>query len=219
MNCRDKGEADATARETKVWERKERQTTRKAVRADWEDASRLEDLMADSPNILLAFAGLHQRFGMPVFEFKRITSQFGAKRLLLRDMTSSCYQQGLPGGGGSVDEVAEHLRSRLYPRTGRSVAVGASAGGFAALLFGFLLEPDEVHAFSPQTFIDVENRTHYGDDRWQVQPDTLHRASDQPDRFFDLAAVSGRNAYQRHFTSTTRPKTPWIPITQGGWGA
>ena len=40
---------------------------------------------------------------------------------------------------------------------------GASAGGFAALLFGSWCGADEVIAFSPQTFVDAENRRLAGD--------------------------------------------------------
>ena len=44
--------------------------------------------------------------------------------------------------------------------------LGSSAGGYAALLFGRLLEADEVHAFGPQTFISPSLRLRYSDNWW-----------------------------------------------------
>lgn len=158
------------------------------------DASIIEDFSSDSPALLLAFAGLHQRFGMPVFEFDRITSRLPVKRLLMRDLTQSKYQQGVPGVGTGVGEVAAYLKRRI-DATGcrRVVAVGGSAGGFAALLFGHLLEVEEVHAFSPQTFIDTENRARYGDDRSEAIHANVNRDCAQDRQYFDLANVFAAN--------------------------
>jgi len=56
----------------------------------------------------------------------------------------------------------------------RVVLTGYSLGGFAALLFGNLLGADEVHAFSPQTFISLSRRIWYRDHRWQRYVLKLH---------------------------------------------
>ena len=57
-----------------------------------------------------------------------------------------------PACGPDIDSVADHLRTITAMAT-EVVMVGNSAGGFGALLFGALLGW-EVHAFTPQTFID-----------------------------------------------------------------
>jgi acetyl esterase/lipase len=54
----------------------------------------------------------------------------------------------------------------------RTVTVGSSAGGYAALLFGHLLEVDEVLAFASQTFLDPALRDRHGENRhlWAYRP-------------------------------------------------
>jgi hypothetical protein len=96
MSNRDEGgtgpedrEAQVREREDRIQARQARMKAREERLAGWEDGSIEEDVTADSRNMLLAFAGLRERFGMPVFEFKRITDQFRSNRLLLRDPTSS----------------------------------------------------------------------------------------------------------------------------------
>jgi hypothetical protein len=84
----------------------------------------------------------------------------------------------------------------------RVVMTGASAGGYAAMLFGAWCQADEVIAFSPQTFIDPLNRESAGDTRWGVQIDALHNAPRPEDAVFDLVdvlnATNGRMPIQVH---------------------
>ncbi len=44
--------------------------------------------------------------------------------------------------------------------------LGCSAGGFAALLYGILLNVDKIITFNPQTFLDSSTRLLYKDSRW-----------------------------------------------------
>jgi hypothetical protein len=76
---------------------------------------------------------------------------------------------------------------------------GASAGGFAALLFGSWCGADEVIAFSPQTFVDAENRRLAGDTRWPEQIDALHEAMAGRSATLDLLDVLPQDAGKTRF--------------------
>ena len=82
---------------------------------------------------------------------------------------------------------------------------GASAGGFAALLFGSWCEVDEVIAFSPQTFVDAENRRLAGDTRWPEQIEFLLQTVDSRSATLDLLDVlpdtPAKTRYQVHVSS------------------
>ena len=108
----------------------------------------------DSNVLLVAFAGVAGQFYLPTFEFSSATESLVCSRLFLRDTLSLWYQAGIPELGDSPDHVADYIRSVVNDlKIDRIVTIGNSAGGYAALLFGALLQADEVHAFAPQTFL------------------------------------------------------------------
>src|SRR5687768_14352695 len=141
------------------------------------DAHVVLDLATESSTLLVLFGGIAGGVSMPVFEFFRLTSGFPAKKAFLRDPRRSWYQLGIPGVADSPADVRAFLSAAIARASvERVVMVGASAGGFASLLFGSSCGADEVIAFSPQTFVDAENRRLAGDSRWPEQIDALHKA-------------------------------------------
>ena len=143
---------------------------------------------------------------MPVFEFFRLTSNLPVKKVFLRDPHRAWYQRGIPGIGYSSADVHRFLTSAIErAEVDRVVMAGASAGGFAALLFGTQCDVDEVIAFSPQTFIDADGRRRAGDSRWEEQIDTMHAAMVDRSPTLDLLEVlpleSGKTRYQVHVSS------------------
>lgn len=167
------------------------------------------DLATDSRTLLVLFGGIAGGVSMPVFEFFRMTSAFPAKKAFLRDPRRGWYQLGIPGVGDSAHSVRTLLDDIIARANGdRVVMAGASAGGFAALLFGTLCAADEVIAFSPQTFIDAENRRLAGDSRWPEQIDALHATVADRVPTLDLLDIlptrSGQTRFQVHVSSDDR---------------
>lgn len=154
------------------------------------DTHAVLDLSGDAPALLILFGGIAGGVSMPVFEFFRLTAEMPGKKAFLRDPRRGWYQLGIPGIGDSPHAVRDFLTDTIT-RSGASrvVMAGASAGGYAALLFGAWCQVDEVLAFSPQTFIDAENRQRYGDERWPEQIAALHEADVNQGAVFDLAPV------------------------------
>src|SRR4029450_10827749 len=125
------------------------------------------ELTSSSTTMLIAFAAMsHNR--PPPFHFFEFTTGLPVKRLMVRDPNRVWYQHGVPGFGSTIDEVAASLRMLIDEQGAeRLVAMGSSAGGYAALAFGSLLEADLVLSFSPQTTLDRAWREEVGDDRWR----------------------------------------------------
>ena len=146
-------------------------------------------LQEESPSdaLLIAFGGLFGSVAVPVYEFAKFAAGFDAKGMFLRDPHRAWYFCGLPEAGddlASVERVlGEHLE-RLAPS--RVVAVGASAGGFAAMHFGARLGFHEVHAFSPQTTVSRWHRFRLGDKRWKKDIANIHASPAQNRPFEDL---------------------------------
>ncbi|MBI2311659.1 MAG: hypothetical protein HYU77_04055 [Betaproteobacteria bacterium] len=144
------------------------------------------DLAADSRTLLVAFGGIAGALGMPPFEFFNLCREVDTKKIFVRDLRQAWYHQGLPGIADDIGGIAAFLREKIAGAgVDRVVLVGNSMGGYAAIVFGLLLEADEVHAFGPQTFIDRLNRLWHRDARWPEQMRRVHRARGGR-KYFDL---------------------------------
>lgn len=147
------------------------------------------DLAGDARTLLILFGGIAGGVSMPVFEFFRLTAGMPGKKAFLRDPRRGWYQLGLPGVGPTAQDVRRYLDQVIAAAdVDRVVMAGASAGGYAAMLFGAWCGADHVLAFSPQTFIDAANRAAAHDNRWEPQIDQLH-AVNPPDAVYDLREV------------------------------
>jgi pimeloyl-ACP methyl ester carboxylesterase len=161
------------------------------------------DLDQPGRSLLILFGGIAGGVSMPVFEFFRMTADYPAKKAFLRDPRRGWYQLGLPGVGDTAADV-RRLLDDIIAHSGaeRVVMAGASAGGFAALLFGTWCGVNEVIAFSPQTFIDAENRASAGDVRWPDQIAHLHAMMPSRAATLDLLPIlpetPGPTRYQVH---------------------
>jgi pimeloyl-ACP methyl ester carboxylesterase len=136
------------------------------------------DFSSSSRTMLIACAAMSS-LKPPPFHLFEATSGLPVKRLFVRDPALVWFQHGVPGFGETIDEVAASLRMVVDEQeVERLVVVGSSAGGYAALAFGSLLEADLVLSFSPQTMLERGWLDEAGDDRW-------------PGHFKNLAALGG----------------------------
>ncbi len=155
-----------------------------------------------SDSLLIAFGGLGTAIGIPVFEFFNVVSTFEqpVKQMFIRDLQGAWYHRGVVAAGDTIEEVAEYVREVVRTSGARRVVtVGNSAGGYAALLFGSLIEATQVLAFGPQTFISARLRLIHRDRRFGVPLRRL-RAS----RFYDPAYADLRKFFEARGNTTTR---------------
>lgn len=146
------------------------------------------DYTADSDILLIAFGGMNSRMGMPPFEFFRIAQDYPVKKIFLRDLRQSWYQKGLPKIGKNAKGVFKYLKAetnQLNPQ--KIVMTGSSAGGLAALLFGYLLEVDLVLSFAPQTFIDTHTCFIVKDNRYHPQITKLYQYPHGIRKYYNLS--------------------------------
>lgn len=116
------------------------------------------------------FGGMAAGIVIPPFEFYRAASILDQHKLFLRDFGQCWYHAGLVDASHDLRSTAVWLRDRidiLAPR--RTVFVGNSMGGYAALLFASLLGAGDVVAFAPQTYLSPWLRWRHGDRRWPHQ--------------------------------------------------
>ncbi len=105
---------------------------------------------------IVSFAGSAEGIGrIPLFEFQRFleTECPEFDKFFYHDVKRRWYHKGIHGLSTGVKDTAAYLQGRLS--TYEKVAfLGASAGGYAALLYGCLVkEVTTVIAFNPQTLV------------------------------------------------------------------
>ncbi|MEQ1930959.1 MAG: hypothetical protein ABL957_10590 [Parvularculaceae bacterium] len=169
-------------------------------------ATRFSD---NSGVMVFLFGGMPIRNTAP-FQLLGTTSRFEVDRIYLRDLRRAWYQLGLAPYTSCVDDTAAFLCELIVERAPRRVVtVGISAGGFAAMLFGHLLGADEVHAFSPRTYIDIDNRLENDDFFMDDRMEEIYAAADAQPEYFDLkpllaAAPDSKTTYCVHFAPDRR---------------
>jgi pimeloyl-ACP methyl ester carboxylesterase len=162
------------------------------------------DLSSESKTMLIAFAAMAP-YKPPPFHLFEFTTGLPVKRLFVRDPDRVWYQHGIPGFGKTVDEVAASLRLIIDEQdVERLVMIGSSAGGYAALAFGALLEADLVLSFSPQTMLDRAWMEEVGDLRWPGHFKTLHALGGPDPRWLDLREAlprerRGKTVFEVHY--------------------
>jgi hypothetical protein len=99
-------------------------------------------------------AGVEMPLALPPRQFRGVLADRNCELVFLKDFRQCWYLQGLVGISQDIPTTADFLRKLLLEDDKRPfVMLGASSGGYAALLFGAMLGAQRVVAFSPQTEI------------------------------------------------------------------
>lgn len=143
--------------------------------------------------LIISFGGSQSGMGaLALFEFKNfLEKEFPSyDRLFYIDEHQAWYQQGIKGITRSVDETLKHIeyKTKGYDKI---ICIGSSSGGYAAIMFGSLLNAHTVLTFNAQTFLNrpnfitnlrlvINSTTHYhlyGDLSIKQEEDHLHHIS------------------------------------------
>lgn len=164
-------------RSQKIVDRKELEKTDKGV---------LEDFRG-SKNLLVSFGGISQGLGIPVFEFFNSISDIQCDKVFLRDYNQAWYQKGIDSDLNHIDKVTDYLQDIIVKNKYDKICfLGNSMGGYAAILFGSIIDVDTVISFAPQTSIDRFYRLVNRDFRWFKQIRRVHASKSKRKDFFDL---------------------------------
>jgi hypothetical protein len=87
------------------------------------------------------------------FEWKQNKFPNARKHIFLRDLQKQWYLCGINNTLNNPIQLLNFLRMETYGY--RIIAIGSSAGGFAALLFGSLLNCERVYAFNAQLNLNI----------------------------------------------------------------
>ena len=108
---------------------------------------------------------------IPSFNFYNLLSKNQTfDKLFLRDIDRNYFLTGLKNSTSNLQETIELInRLTTKKRYRKIISIGASAGGFAAILFGNLLNFSKIIAFNPQTVITKEKENIVKDKFYTVE--------------------------------------------------
>ena len=173
----------------------------------------LVDRIVPGAPLVIAF-GFVSWTTRPAFDFygrlRKLEQASGQhlNKILVRDSGNAWYHRRIAGLGNHVDETAQALRElvrRIAPS--QTTTLGQSMGAYAAVMYGLLLDAQQIVAFGPLSFLDVEQARLYHELRWLPVMESL--AQDPPlSGYYDLAALCRARATettQMHLVFGTRP--------------
>ena len=173
----------------------------------------LVDRIVPGAPLVIAF-GFVSWTSRPAFDFygrlRKLEQASGQhlNKILVRDSGNAWYHRHIAGLGSHVDETAQALRElvrRIAPS--QVTTLGQSMGAYAAVMYGLLLDAQQIVAFGPLSFLDVEQARLYHELRWLPVMESL--AQDPPlSGYYDLAALCRARATddtQLHLVFGTRP--------------
>ncbi|MCR2805453.1 lysophospholipase [Paenibacillus soyae] len=154
------------------------------------------DYTKDSDTLLITFCGRGALTDgpetLPPFEFFRSTQSMGVNRMIIRDAKKAWYHKGLSNISDveNFDQVVTYLEDIIpVHRFKKILVMGLSMGGYAAILFGLLTRFNvTVHAFGPQTYIDIDKKE-YPDELSWIIPILKEIPSEVPREYLDLRNI------------------------------
>ncbi|MDB4835325.1 hypothetical protein OAH12_01940 [Cyclobacteriaceae bacterium] len=145
-------------------------------------------------SLLVSFGGIQQGLGIPVFEFFNSISDIPCDKLFLRDFSQAWYQKGVDSKLDHIEKVVQYIQDKINDNEYDKICfLGNSMGGYAAILFGSMLNVDTVISFAPQTFIGRFQRLINRDGRWHSQITKVQGFKHKRKDLFDLKKYLKRN--------------------------
>lgn len=149
----------------------------------------LEDNNSDQLLIIFSSNGRSEKITNnepPSFNFKNYLSEScNFDKLFIRDVSRQYYVRNLGTSSKNIHDTVELIK-KLTSRKKytKKIAIGASAGGFAAILFANLLRLDKAIAFNPQTVLSEEKESIINDLHFTVNKCRELRKLDSTDSFY-----------------------------------
>lgn len=122
----------------------------------------------------------------PLFDFRKVLKSLpNYDKLYLRDMERLYYMNGLKNSAPSISKlralIENHISAKKYKKI---VTIGASSGGFGALLYGNLINADKMIAFNPQTVLTKAKEDEIKDNIFTVSISKHLRSLNKGDSFY-----------------------------------
>ena len=131
----------------------------------WSDTDDYYYESNNSDTLIVTFAGMGWKNSIPTFIFNNFLKSYNSvDKLFLRDIKMRYYLTGLKNNTDNFEKTVEFIKNMTVNRGYKKIiGIGCSAGGYAAILYGNLLNFSKIIAFSPQTVLNNKKESLIGD--------------------------------------------------------
>ena len=112
-------------------------------------------LSNNNDTVIICFGGFALKIGgIPPYDFLNfLTINFkNVDKFFYRDIKQMCYHMGIENISENIETTVNYLKTKIK-KYKRVIFTGNSAGAYAALLFGSLLNVSDVIVFNPITIL------------------------------------------------------------------
>ena len=122
--------------------------------------------------LVLSFTGAYGNLGGIFYnKYPLLIDNIQTHKIFIMDTNHTWYNGGISPFTKNMDENIAFIKELILDKKYKKViCMGTSMGAYFSLVLGSVLanEIDEVLAFSPQIFLDRENRKKHNDTRWET---------------------------------------------------
>ena len=123
-----------------------------------------KDFNKPSKKLVIFFSDLGE--WNTLFNLHNKSLNFNFNKLYLND-NHLWFLKGIPNISNNIQTTIKYLQYKIEEsKCNEVIMVGYSTGGFAALLYGNILNISSVVTFNPYTYLDEKTRKNYSDNRW-----------------------------------------------------
>ena len=127
------------------------------------------DFQTPADTLIISFSGFNGFLG-GIFHnrFNYIMQNIKTHKIFIHDLHNSWYHHKIGYLFTNIEDIIKIIQQLLEGKNYKTIlCIGASMGGYMALLVGAIIKASHIIAFSPQTFLDAKNREKYQDTRWE----------------------------------------------------
>lgn len=130
----------------------------------WNDTDAYHYENNNSDTLIVTFAGMGWKKSIPTFIFHNFLTPYTVDKLFLRDIKMRYYLTGLKHCTDNFEQTVEFIKNMTIDKGYKKIiAIGCSSGGYAAILYGNLLNFTKIIAFNPQTVLNDKKESLIGD--------------------------------------------------------
>jgi len=105
------------------------------------------EILNGNQSLVVSFGG----YGQPKeFEFMGVLGKYTVDKIFLKDTSNTTYHGGVKGISTDIESTMEYLRTKIQGYS-KVLFLGASGGGYGAILFGSLLNITAVLSYYAPT--------------------------------------------------------------------
>ena len=129
-----------------------------------------------------------------ISDISNIYSNNNCNKLFVNDK-HLWYLKGFPQCSNNIQNTLEYLKTKINEsKCNEIIMVGYGSGGFGAILYGSLLNIQNIVVYNPYTYLDDKTRQKYNDNRWDDYGGLKYLQENIDNKYMNLKYIPKSNS-------------------------